>query len=645
MASTPTRLAAVSYLCGAIPCDNGETKLNAKFISLAYGRLRYLLVRQYGDELSADDELVLRDGLITLAAQMLSGERTGRYAVGLPCGAGKTTAIRSILWAIHRLEMDVTVIVACYKVEQLCALMRQLKNEDFISEAKVGLRHSYEYDEVRAAQFLADPEIVGLPQDHASERSEGHNRQFLLVTHEAIKGANMPEWLDRDLTFYDESLIISEARVFTLLAENRDGLFGEINKLRDLADTVNDEKYGDAARWMLDVKERLLDALKAIDETRGVHILKMPTLTPQVVKRIRRLLPESSWPMIYRLLDYANEDLRVRKDSHGHALITYRISVPDELKNVIVTDASDPIRELVQYDKSIQSIEHAMPALAKFADSGLGVLKRYDDVNVYHRRSTGGRAGMAVGIRSKAQADLREVRKIIDSRPGEDFLIFTYKAKEGSVNFTQMINRYLGDRMSRVSILTWGNETALNRYGHITNVIMLGVMLLPMDALAGAYMGQKRNLREADATEEPTLRSLRYSEASHLIYQGANRGAMRFSAVDSEGQTQARSSDLWVIHYDGGLKERLDRVMPGAKWHPWLYEDMEAGVYETALDLAEYLRKRSTKVSSRRAKADLNSTLSRKSWQSARDVALGMVPWQLEGQSMTPMFSNRAKAL
>ena len=99
-------------------------------IDVAYARLRYLLTERYGNELSEDHELVLREGLIALADSMLTGSVNGRIAVGLPCGMGKTTAIRAIIWALNNLDMETTVTVACYRVEQLCGMVRQLSLPD-----------------------------------------------------------------------------------------------------------------------------------------------------------------------------------------------------------------------------------------------------------------------------------------------------------------------------------------------------------------------------------------------------------------------------------------------------------------------------------------------------------------------------------
>ena len=100
-----------------------------------------------------------------------------------------------------------------------------------------------------------------------------------------------------------------------------------------------------------------------------------------------------------------------------------------------------------------------------------------------------------------------------------------------------------------------------------------------------------------------------------------------------------------VIHYDAGLKKRLDRVMPGAHWQPWLYGDADDGVYETSLRVSTYLnslhKKGVHRVSSRQAKADLEvKDMPSSSWTRARDMGLESVPWQQSGQWLETMFQS-----
>ena len=159
---------------------------------------------------------------------------------------------------------------------------------------------------------------------------------------------------------------------------------------------------------------------------------------------------------------------------------------------------------------------------------------------------------------------------------------------------------------------------------------MAGVILKPIEALAGEYLGQRSDVRDAGANE-PTLKSLQYSEASHLTYQGPDRGSMRFNEFHNLGQSQARPGNLFVIHNEKDLKRRLDRVMPGANWPVRTAEWEVKGTYDTSLRLGAYLRLQQQtgtfRVSICRAKSDLDlGNLPSKSWLRARDAGSRIHP-------------------
>ena len=82
--------------------------------------------------------------------------------------------------------------------------------------------------------------------------------------------------------------------------------------------------------------------------------------------------------------------------------------------------------------------------------------------------------------------------------------------------------------------------------------------------------------------------------------------------------------------------------MPGAVWLPWVPIDETESIHGAGLRIAQHLKKLLNegvnKVSSRKLKADLQITLSGGSWQCARDMALGLVPWTVEGQSLVTLF-------
>ena len=65
-------------------------------------------------------------------------------------------------------------------------------------------------------------------------------------------------------------------------------------------------------------------------------------------------------PVLLQLLDIASYPLRVLPTGQG-GVVWYRIGVPEEIKNVIVLDASQPIRRLVHLDPSIKDAEQHLP--------------------------------------------------------------------------------------------------------------------------------------------------------------------------------------------------------------------------------------------------------------------------------------------
>ncbi|XOV85071.1 MAG: hypothetical protein ACFHXK_08080 [bacterium] len=604
--------------------------------------------------------------MIASAVGLMTGTiPPSRIAVGLPCGEGKTTAIRAVVWAMHKLGRQHTVLIACTKVEQLCGLLLQMTRPDTaeadgdgIPTEMLGLMHSYQYDEEHALQVIHQHEL--LKPNHATAPSEGHDRQVLLVAHERIKGSDKERsqgehrethsWLQRDICFYDESLIVSEARVFPILSETQEGLLGEISKLRNLAKYKDPQRYGQAADWMDKVEERLMPALQSADTSPVV--ITLPSLTTEVQDHLLNLLNRKHWPRIHDLVHFSNEDVRVHRTDEGDAMITYRISVPSALDKVLITDASDPIRELVRADQTIQRVEDVMPRLEKFRQNGLSQIKRFDEVNIFHLRVSGGRSKMHDAFNKKSSNWVtREVIKVIEAAsPEEEFIVFTYLPGDG-VDYPRQINLSIdehgisrfkpGTDDLRIHVLTWGMETALNNWSKVPNVILAGVLLKPKGALAGESMGAKRDLRDPEIADTSYLKELQYSEAAHFAYQAANRGAIRNSKIDNQGQAQAHPGNVWVIHYDAGLKGRMDKVMPGANWLPWEVEGNRGNTYSDAMRIVERLKELYSqgvyKVSCQWLKQDLGID-NRDHWKAARRMAEEMCGWTVAGRSLEAIF-------
>jgi hypothetical protein len=255
-------------------------------------------------------------------------------------------------------------------------------------------------------------------------------------------------------------------------------------------------------------------------------------------------------------------------------------------------------------------------------------------------------------------APVEKLVQLIADHPQKKFLVFTFKDRcederyvghifkalkrrgidpqEGWIPTTPLVQGTPG----RVSILTWGMETATNEYKDCDAVVLLGVIFQRPEAIAGAYLGQVGDIRAPGLAA--LVRTLQHAECAHAIYQAANRASMRQVDVVN-GRSQAQSCDVYVIHSDATLRERLGLVMPGASWHAWRDAGESLSTADVALmigaKLTEMASKGVRKVSLRSLKADVAPDAPSTTWKSARSEALKHSPWTINGQSLELMFS------
>lgn len=593
---------------------------------------RYLResLERYGNQISADHDRALM-ALCELSEQMITGELTGRVRFGLPCGMGKTTGIRAVIKAVHDLDLPFRIAVACSKVEELCQLKRKLREEDGVLPDQIGLMHSYPHCPHRNAARR---------DGTASEPSEGHDRQFLLVTHANVQAGIEKPWMQgRDVVFFDESLIVSEALWLPLHSNSTRSIKGELGALQAMGNGSG--KYADALNWF-NATFAELSAIADTDRPGNDIVVQVPRIDPETVSAIRQLPPftRNELPNLSALLQFALEasELRVFTGDGGHkSLVTYTITVPDSLNNVIVLDASDPIRKIVHSDRRMQRAEAILPSLKHLAATpgGLSSAKFYSQVEVFFACDPGGRDAM----RKKLAEDripwpIEKLVRLLKASPDESFLIFTFKARDGHDYERKLrkgmeaagIDAYAVDDQGRprISILRWGQETGTNEYVHCTNVVLLGVIFQPQETVAGRFLGQLSDIRS------PWLRyvvkDLTYSECAHSIYQAINRGAVRQVDV-IDGIAQAKPCKIYVWHRDADLEERLRPVLRGVQpWMPWREPEEKMPESEIALLAAQALRSLEQsgqdRVSLQAFKKFAGPTVSSTTWARCRDVAL-----------------------
>ncbi|QEX16846.1 hypothetical protein FRZ44_21410 [Hypericibacter terrae] len=615
----------------------------------AMWRLRSILER-HGNRLSAEHHNALWALIVSMVAR-LEGTDRGRLAFGLPTGMGKTTAIVALCAAmedVQHLIGNKTIAVSASKVEALCELKRAMIAEG-VSPEHVGLIHSKRYDPKIAAKIAAG-EVA--KDDYASEPSEGHDRPILLVSHARVRGQNgaVADYMRRDLLIWDESLFVSDSSGVALCSLDEDaGALQRVARYKpEMADLAD---YLDSCIGLCHAK---MEELQENGEQEAVF--RFPNLSADYMEKFRGLIG-SRYETVARLLDYVNEPIRYIPTKLG-GVLSYRLAVPDDIENIVILDASHPIRELVRSTEGVIDAERDHPLIA-----GLGInlsrIKRFDRTTIMYMKRSGSRTEMTRDLlktkRGEERSVSRELVEVIRNIPeNEAVLVFTYKPRprdkrsmasvllsdleDAGIDTAAKVTDHSGAQRDRITVLTWGQETSSNHYSHCKHVILAGVLLRAEEDVAAAFVGETRNIRVN--IDNDRIRALIQTEAAHCAYQAASRGSCR-TAVNG----YAEAMTLWLMHADPVIVETLREVMPGVKVEPWRSVTATfRGAKEntTAATIAEFLGRLpegTSKVSVRQLKKATGlEGVPNQSFRRARDAALQLSPWRVEGNSLVRIF-------
>lgn len=635
--NTPAKTPTPSAPYGT-PTDNLLTHTNLS--APAHARLVSTL-QGYGNNL-ADDHVAALGLLCGVMTRMAAGELRGRYAFGLPTGMGKTSAI--IAWLSRLTELgldDISVAVSASKVEALCELKRDLIKAG-VPPKKIGLIHSKKYDPNRAAAVRRNEPNL---DNYASEPSEPQDRQIMLVTHQRVRGCSLDSFYrykgkPRDLLLYDESLIVSDSTGVPI-----NFLRAGVSWLDTLHGTK--ERYKPVVSYL----KQAVEAIASVDNDDSV--IKLPEITEEELQQYRSVLSShQALDAVHQLLNIAMYEVRVIRDGSGGA-VWYQIAVPPEIKNILILDASTPIRQLVSLDKTIIDVEcphRGLPEVRRLGCS-LSSLKKFDQVTIHQMFKGGGRTTLDQSFKQERAEDRRIVKEVIgvvkEIPEDEGILVFTYKqASRKSVDFRSVLlsdledagvdtSATLGKDLPRISVLSWGQETSLNCFSHCQHVILCGVLQRSPIDLAAAYLGQTDDIQGEVSWQ--TIQDLRRSEQCHLIYQALSRGSCR--VIDNG---HAKKMTGYIIEKDCLIKKDLDRVIPGARWLEWESKTgVKPGVIDSLAkkieDHLEGLPQETDKISTTKLKKEMGvaNDLPRTTWTSALQAfASSQDDWVQIGRSL-----------
>lgn len=587
----------------------------------------------FGNVLSVEHKQALYELLMNYT-KMIQGRTVGRLAFGLDTGMGKTESVVALMTAIHQLKLDhVSILVCQSKVEGLCELKRKLIAKG-IPEDKIGLIHSYDYDEAKLVSGVVPEGCASMPSTSKAEQ-----RQFQLVTHNRVKGVrdilefNTYNDNARSLVIWDESLLASDAYSITE---------AELDKA--VHNFCVDNKHKPTHQGVIDYLTQTFSAIQAgfsKDKSSTIQLAKLDSETLGLYRKLFSQSHEAYASALIKLLDMSMQELRLLTTKDGRGVITYKIAVPKELNKVIILDASWWIRELERLDGSISSDTHFIHPK----------LKRYDNVTVRQMLFSGSRTNLTADMSGKSEQRKvsKEIASVIKATPlDEAILIFTYKRRGQGVDFVSTLKSDLtkmgididatvnvqGNLKPRISFLTWGSETSLNEYSYCNNVILAGILHRSHVDIAAAIAGQSDDLNGSLQHED--IKRVLDSEMAHLAFQALSRGTCR-----KVNNGYAAPMTAWVIHRSLDLKPTLESVMSGCKWLTWDEVDpVNKGVIDrTAQSILVYLDGLGdsiSKLSTSQLKQRLNlSDVSKTSWTSALNRAVKLTnKWCLQSRSL-----------
>lgn len=525
----------------------------------------------HGNSLSAPHQEALYELLGTLT-KFAKGEMQGRKVFALSTGLGKTASVISWITALNRLGAEaagVAVAVSASKVEALCSIKAALLAAG-VPESDIGLKHS-----------------LGAS---ASLPSTGDaDRKYMLVTHQRIRGSGKHHLFSehkgkpRAVLVYDESLLRSECLAVS-----------ECDVRSDLAYlTERTMGRGDCIGLLAYLVEARDIIVKAVAEAKGkrdattVILPSLDEIQHQGYTELLRGLPMAD--TLSNLVALSGETLRVALTPQSAGVLWHVVAVPEELKNVLVLDASYPIRKLCHLDPTLQ------PG-SKLSDTAV---KRFDNVTIHQMFSYGGRNSAEKSFRESRRENRLMSREIVEVvkgiPPTEGILLFTFKRRVidiGGILLSDLqaagidTQELLPNGKPRITVLRWGDETSLNSASRVENVVLAGILHRSLLDVASVVVGQ---LDDSQASLGSfMLNDMIESEAAHCAFQAISRGRCR---LIQDGQ--AMPMKVWLFHPSLGFRKRVSEVMTGAKWclwHPAVGATTAGQAAVLSLKLSEYLQ-------------------------------------------------------
>lgn len=536
-------------------------------------------------------------------------ERKGKSRIALPLytGGGKTLSITAYLSQLYHRKIDLGVWIATGTIEQLESLKEELIKNG-VPELEIGIKSSIK-------PRTKKEKATAVTEDNA------HRFKFILVTHQRIKACQIDYLLEykgeqRQL-IWDEALITTQGVSIPVNSL--------LNSISCWSNTYSLRKRGFERGDITELHSRTdthLDMIKTMIELVNIGgCINIPE------KDFNLALDLYSDNVLVTLDNIQSGTARIIRDiGNQSAVMSFVIEVPDQLEKICILDASAPIKRLMQYDNSIDTVP-------------IEVSKDYSTVTLHVCRTYAGRN--TVSDPNKNIKLYEELAHIITREIpcNGDTIVFGLPEREGEENQEDRLRRFLsGDyaAMSKVEMVSWGRAKGINSLVDYKYGTHIGIPYRNKNELAASINGQRRDLK--NTVTEKEVFDTQASEHIDLVYQAISRLACRKTVEGKAGETE-----FYLFYPNDRLIPGLKKLMPGIKVKEYIPKYLEHKVSNFSIVdmIIDYLTENKVrKVSISKLRKDLGITINNNSkhWVQVIDTLnnghLSKIGYKINGRSI-----------
>lgn len=533
----------------------------------AFNKLRHFLVNTAKTN-PTEAQLKALYALMDNFSQLTHKTITGRYAWALPVGCGKTTS--ASLFVAEAIKEGYSFVIACGQLSGLNDINDFLVKTLHVPQHLIGTMVSKDL-----ADMVAGRSVVN-----------GEEYPILLVTHARVHMGNAElqrYWTyrgaKRSLLIYDESLISSKS-VMTPIEEVSNGLDILTGRLQRQQLKVSKDFYK-TLQYLVGSFEMEQKALhRDIEVFLSTHPEGTPVpselcyvnfyldaLDTDKFSEDIKTLAEHTWSDgLLKFLSLCGTQVRLVATNLDNSILSFTVTVPDDIQNMVILDASSPIRLLAEMDSKVITMAEYLPLVKQAGIRNLAALFNYSNVTWHCYRAGGGRHSFK---NDKQNLKIKDAVGLLKTIPAQDSVLFyVFKKQTTHPKEVDLLKTLQGELVKQgydlaspsLCIETFGRETSSNNYRHCQHVIFVGTPWPNKVALVGQMLGQKRSM--TIHLDDTLIEDVEASEVAYRFHQGAGRGSMRVNMPDGRPSRMTAYSFLTDTQR-AKLMPLLRKVMPG----------------------------------------------------------------------------------